>query len=775
MPYLGLLSLAHLTLLVVSYRATARRLFTARLPRLLAGFVLAWANLVLTAVALSPLRRLGSPPLYFAVSVLLAVLTHRFLVRACPTPTVTAEPSPRDAIRQIRGDTFSLALAAILIAIVVGVVLVAVAVLPNNWDTLAYRFPRAHFYLSSGALTHAASGIDPRITYYPYNGTLLYLFLAQYQWPAMAWNIPGLGAWLLCGAGAAQLALSMRVSARAAVFTMYTVLATPIVLCLANSTNDELLAAAPWTAALAFAVLAYRHRSPQALVLALLAAAIGVGVKLHWLWLAPWLAVGAVLCLRRDGGAFMRWLRAAVSPPAAAVVALAAATLAGSFLVGNAVASGRLQVTEPGFTARIVNRPFHAGAAVQTTGLYTLQMLVTPFVDLIRAGGVELGSAAYERLNEVSMQWLSPLVRQGPPYTHEDYRFRGLVEPNAALFFEQNLWLGFMPHVALAAWVALIWRRPAGSALPIFLLGALPFWHVTHAAIVRYAETTGTYYAFVAPICAAPAGWLWERARRSRRAGARALSLALTLLVGSHAVFAATLLLSNQRRNVLQAFEPGSGETATTRVSPLVREMVAEARRVDIPYTHWELLYWVVMRLNPQALFVTGSGDAEADLTLFVLSRRLHDNYALHLLPVRADAEGAVRFAGTLDAGNDAVFCSGPTCEAVCRTCDRYLLVPMRTEVEEGRPVLRVGGGARHPDLDLRDAAVALKIDYRVAWRERSTGWLTVAEIASRPLTLPKPLGRSAELRARSRGPDPHPIWQTDFRIESEQLVFTAP
>jgi len=777
MPYLGPLSAIHLALLVGLGVATARALFVAALPRLLAAAVLVWANLVLTAIVLSPFGRLGSPPAYFAVSIGLAVAARWGLRRVCPAPTVGGGPSWAELARAVRADRVSRTLAGGLTAVAAAAGVVAVAVLPNNWDSLAYRFPRAYFFLSSGALVHAAPAIDTRLNEYPYNGTLLYLFLAQYAWPPIAWNFVGVAGWLLCGAAAMQLALHVGASVRGALASGAFLLTTPIVLCLANSTNDELLAAAPLATALALLLLGYRHGSPPALYLALVAGGLGAGVKLHWPWLVPWLAIGFAAAARREGGAIGRRVRATIRPAAFAAAAVVAVALAASFLVGNYLASGRLRVIDPAFAAGIVNRPFHAGAALQTAGLYTAQMLLSPVVDHARILGVERGRAAYEGANALTMEWLGDRVRQGPPYTHDGYRFRGLVEPNAHVFFEQSLWLGWLPHLTLAALGVLLWRRPSGWELPAFLLAALPLWHLTHAAMVRYAETTGTYYAFVAPFAAAPLGWLWERARRSPRRAGRAFAVVAVVALASHAALAATLLLSNQRRNVVHAVSPasrGGWATATNRVSPLLPALLAEARRVEIPYTHWELLYWSLMRLHPGASYVTGEEDGAADLELYALARRLDDNYALRLLPVRYEGPGAVRLAGTMNAGDDVVFCAGPTCESVCARCETYLLLPLRIEPGAAGVERAIGGPPPRSGLRWPAGAYELRLDLRGAGGRRG-GWTALDGLSDRPLALPEPLPSRLTIELRARADETAAPWRTILRRRAGALVFESP
>jgi hypothetical protein len=687
MPYLTLLSIAHLLLVGRLSLVVARRLFGSGLTVGFATLVLVWMNLVGAPLALSLAGLLGSPPAYFAASIVLALLVELIVEAPAPVDHPLSVPW-RPALADIRSSLGAMMLVVLLGLTVAGVVLVALAVLPNNWDSLAYRFPRPFFYMSSGGIVHPAPNIDPRLLFYPYNGSVIYLFLAEYQWPVVAWNFVGVVAWLVVGGAAFYLALLLGGSGRAALLSAYLVATAPIILCLANSTNDEIIASAPLLIGIVFAVLWGRRHAPQALYFAMLSVALGVGVKLHWLSLGPWLLFGALVVAWRCREAFAAAWSGVRFVPAVSVVA-AAALLAGCSFITNYVSAGKLTATD--VAADVLNRPFHAGAAAQTAGVLAAQMLLSPIPDHVRALGVERGRQAYETANRVVMSTLFAHVGQGPPYTSPYYRIRGLVEPGAEVFFEQSIWLGLAPHVCLLSLLWIAWERPRGSGWIMFLLSGLILWLAGYSALFRYAETIGTYAAYVGVISIAPLGLVWERMRRSGRRVSRALSFAFVLLVASNAILAGTLLLSSQKRNALQAFQRTDGETSVSATPPMLRAVVQRARSVHIPYLHWELLYWNVMRLNPAARYTTGTAwdQPGADLTIYSMSNRL-DWTAM--LPVRTELGGGIRLLGPINAGQDRAFCAGETCRTVCARCEGFFFLPLTRSDGSGTVRTVVGG-----------------------------------------------------------------------------------
>ena len=705
MSYLVPLSLLHIFLLTRLSLASARRLFGSSMPVFFAVVVLVWMNLVLTPLALSPFRLLGSPPAYFLCSLAIAGIVQMLVRRSSPAAAGRDQLSSSGVIAEIRRSPASMTLASLLVLVGAGVVLLAITVLPNNWDTLAYRFPKAFFYISSGALVHPAAGIDPRLLFYPYNGTVLYLFLAEYQWPAVLWTFVSVASWVIVGCAAFYVTVLLGGSVKAGLFSAYSLLTAPIVLCLANSTNDEVLASTPLLLAVVFGILWGRQRTPQALFFVLVSVAISVGVKLHWISLLPWFGFGVFLVWRGYRQEFLQAWRASVRPASLPVVLLLCAQIAGCSLVTNYFSARKLTTTE--LAGQILNRPFHLGAALQTTAILSAQMFLSPIPDHVRALGVEPGRRAYELANHFTMTVLFPNVRQGPPYTTPFYRFRGLVEPGAEIFFEQSLWIGFVPHFCLLALIWIAWERPTGSAWAVFLLSALVFWLITHSFLFRYVETVGTYAAYAAVLFAAPLGLAWEWMGQSRRRASRLLSYSFVLLVASNTVLAGTLLLSSQKRNLRYMWSLVDGETYVSLTTPALRAATARARKIHIPYLHEEVLYWNVMRLNPAARF-TSSLHLEqpgADLTIYSITGvieaerliRIRDEDVPweNLLPLRAGRTGLVRLLGPLNGGQEMAFCTGQSCEESCVRCERFFLLPF-TRIGEGSASRVALGGTPH-------------------------------------------------------------------------------
>ncbi len=728
MPYLQLLFPVHLLLLVYVNGRTARLAFASDVPRLLATAVLMWATLVFTAQAISVASLLGSPVAYFTASFGMSWLLAVVVRWTCPVPVPADGFTFATIWVQLRASWLSLVLLAMLAAVTVAVLLTALAVLPNNWDSLAYRFPRVFFYLNAGALVHAKGAPDQRLLFYPYDGTLLYLFLAQYQLPGVTWNLVSVVAWLLAGAGAFYGALTLGGSVRAAMFSTYALLTAPIVLCVANSTNDELLSGAPLLVGIVFLAMWLRDRMPAHLLFGAVGLALSAGVKLHALFYAPGLVLAVLLTVAIRRPLLADLWRGAVRPHPRVVCAalMLSVPLAGGFTVTNYVSAG--MATNTDFNRQVLRLPFSARGAAQNVALLTAQLFLAPLPDHARVFGVDTGVRAYQRTNEVTNRLLFANVRQGPPYTSPFYRFRGIASPLAEVFFEETLWLGMVPWaLALALiWMATRWRDCSLTLWMMML--SLPAWHLGLSTIHLYVEAIGVYYAYAAPASVAALGVVWERMDKAG-GGWRIASWCLVIVLGSNTLLAGALLLSSQKRNVLQAFSVGNGETGLTQVSPDVRTVVGRARTVYIGYTHWETLYWNLMRLNPSARYVTADYSPAMDIDLFLWTYYSEFNWDTPAT-IRADRVGSFKWLGTMSLGGEVVVCGGRTCRAECPRCDDLMLMPLRIERQGLETALQVAGPTQGLDA-AGPGAVRFTLFNEQSQAQHQSAWVPAAALST--------------------------------------------
>jgi len=676
MPYLGLLFVAHVCLLLLRARSVSRIAFSSSFPVFFASVVLVWTNLLHTSYVASLVGLLESPVAYFAISAGLFYIYEQFFRMVCPAPAPHDGITLPDLWAEARKSAFVLAAWAVLAVLTIGVLLLAISVLANNWDTLAYRFPRVLFYLNGIGLMHPGTGLDPRLQSYPYNGSLLYLFLAQYQLTGVSWNFVSVLAWLVCGAGAFYVPLSLGGSVRAATFSAFAVLTTPIVLCLATSTNDEVIAAAPMLLAVIFAAAWLRNTSTPGFIFTALSIGIGTGTKLHWgFYIFAVLGALAYGVVRQRAALIGIWKQ---SVPTAVLVPtlLLAVPLTTAFMVTNY--SSRGEISDSNFNKGVLNSPFSPSVALQTFKIYSFQLLLSPIAEHARIFGTQSGNDAVQATNQWANKWLFSDVKQGPPYSTPYYQFRGVSDPDASSLFEQTLWLGLAPLFLLAVLIVMAIRRNEFDFYTWLLILSLPCWHLAFAIMTKYVECVGTYYSYAVPIGLAPLGYIWERLKTSENSAARILAKVMPVLLVSNALVAAVILIDSPKRNLTQAFTFTDGETPVSQTSSSLRPIVAKAKHVHIAYTHWELLYWNLMRLNPAAKYYTQTVPQGKTPDLYLNVQTTAYTWDAPAA-IRGGRLGDFRLAGTMGLGSDTVFCTGPVCDTECPACENFFLLPLQS------------------------------------------------------------------------------------------------
>ena len=251
MPHVQLIGATHALILIILGWRSAGRLVSSLRPRLAAAGLLIWCDLVLTGLLLSLFSKLDQVALYFSVSLAIAtavevILRRRSIVpSALETVSVESDNALFDRVlRYVLSGT--LVLAAIASAII------CLAYAPNNWDSATYRFSRAFFYLAQGNLLHTGNW-DPRLSFYPLNGALLYAFPAMYRFSPKWMSLVTYMAWIFTGLSVYVAAQSFRTSRTGSIVAAWLCCLSPSILAQATSTNDELLSAVPILLGLVFA------------------------------------------------------------------------------------------------------------------------------------------------------------------------------------------------------------------------------------------------------------------------------------------------------------------------------------------------------------------------------------------------------------------------------------------------------------------------------------------------------------------------------------------
>jgi hypothetical protein len=478
---------------------------------------------------------------------------------------------------------------------------------------------------------------------------------------------------------------------------------------------------------------------------------LGFGVKLHWGFFAPFLVIAGIVCLValiRTPGAFRLWKSRI---PELALGSLLALPLVVSFAVCNLVSSKLL--ADPNQVKDAVNSPFRFDVAAQKIKINSAQLFFSPIPDLQVHLDPEARKAPYASFN----QWTNDLwfknVNRERPFRVFPYDFQGVADPTGFLYFEQTVWLGFLPAFLLMAVVAGFIRRDA-TLLAIVICSTFFLWHLSYAAQTKYAEAIGTYYAYPAILACGGLGLVVDRLRWRGSVVDKLFIVCLSGVIITHVILDFNLLAFNTQRNVPNALSKGfDGESMVTRTSPRVIEAIRKNDRIHIPYNHWELLFWNFMRHNPHARYTTGDlPPAGGPEPLYLLS--LEGGTAAGKLVGRRPKGGSqgVVFLGTTYSGAENVFAYGAGVEKAYPDQADYFLVPASfTRSPDNQKISRI----RIDSLGMKGLKPDDEVEFRVVAEaedgSRQVGrWLTATtgsdEIGMAPGTSAKTVAIEARL-----------------------------
>jgi len=576
-------------------RAGSRSLSTC----LVALGLLLWADIVLAAQILSLFKRLNSMAGLLLLSYAGAILAALAL-RRWPSVAVVQGPGFEWSLPKTQTRLILFFLLGTASFVSLANLFLAIGLLPSNPDSIVYRFPRIYWYLGQGSLMHFTNATEPRPLYYPFNGSLLYLPLVKFGLGPRVFTLPSLTAWFAVAVTTYAFARNLGGPRIAAAATAWLICLTPNTLILAISTNDEIIAAWPLLAGLFFLHRWYLGVQKQDALIGFLGVAMSAGTKLHIMFYWPmFVLIGAVMLWRwRATWAELRsWLTPAGGILVVGMLAIAV-VFSFSFILYNMASAGRATAWE--FSAQILNRPFNIFAALQTTALFTAQMILTPVADLAMLTDVAQRAATYEAFNRLTAP-LFGWVNNGPAFTSAFYRFTGVNSPSAVMYNEQTVFIGFSWLVALLAGAWLI--GGAGRAKFLWgrlLLVALPAWMISFASSTKYIEGFTVYLSYALVVSGPALVYAFGPIARPRLSRLR--WWLLSFIAMSHFVLACVGLYTSSGRNLVTLRRavtwPASPGFA---LDPAVIAETKAAKAGVVTYSiAWGQPYWPFMAYNPR-------------------------------------------------------------------------------------------------------------------------------------------------------------------------------
>jgi hypothetical protein len=440
--------------------------------------------------------------------------------------------------------------------------------------------------------------------------------------------------------------------------------------------------------------------------------------------------------------------------PAALAAATIAVPLAATFVVCNYVSSGRVAHTE--FNNQVLNTPFSLSLAREKVITTSAEMLLSPVPDLVPPIHAETRRPQYAAFNASFMKLASRFLPLTTTRSRFGYEFRGPADELAYIPAETSVWLGFLPHFLILVGIVQLISHKLPHAYVLFVV-AFFCWVLVYTTQTRYIWWTCMYYAFPAVLTAAAIGPIWDFARTSRAWAGRILLAGLVALFASHALLAGNLLTFGMLRNIRFLWQPGPASSDAHPVDSSVADAIRGARKVYIPATHWEVLYWNLMRFNPAARYSNGGVfRTPSPDTLMLLS--IPGALSAGTLAVRlpSGAPPALTYLG--EADSDHIFAAGNRIEARRPERSPYALAQVTWRQDASAAFTGVTAVHCCVGLDPPDGVVV-----RYGLRSRTTG-----EAAEGKWTLP---GRYLNDPAPTAGAAYDSLWIESRRVADPEKV----
>jgi hypothetical protein len=587
--------------------------------KICALFIFLWSTLVCSALVLSYFGLLGNLIAYEGASLFFAASFSLFIRRITYNSSVT-EIAPHKNYSRIdkwvnRFSWFSILIVLVLTAII------CTFYVANNFDSVAYRFPRAFFFIGQGTL-HQVPG-DPRIQFYPFDISLIYVWFAIHGLAGVWFNLFSFVSWLVGGVATWRFSRDLGAGRTSALLVAALFITTPAVLVSASSTNDDLITGIPLLIGVMFLVRWWKSASWYDVILAAMGIGLSAGSKLHIAMMAP-IAILFILSVTYrliSIGQFRIFLRARIAQIFAA--SAIAGILALPVFWFNYTEAHALIFDVPGFQ----NSPFSIIAASVHSLISAAGMFLGPVPDLYLAHSQDarkiFGDSFNNWINSHFFSWVTPNLH----YSHEPYFYFDGVVSNAAYLGvnEVSVWLGFVPWLLALALILSV-RQKSGQLRDAALWLTLAFfsWHLTRCFQLKYVRGEGIYYAFSIGLVIPALAWLWEFGTTKGRLAGFLLRGACIAVLVTNLVSAANYFMFNYQRSLLNLrahhFKPDSNY-----ISPSLSQFLKTSKRTLIVYSQWELPFFTFMSESPSSFYETATtlnAAQKPDVDLaFVLAR----------------------------------------------------------------------------------------------------------------------------------------------------------
>lgn len=654
--------LFYINILLISFLAilASRPMKLFLVEKIICSFLIFWITLIFTGYSLSIFSLLNHHFAFFFVSTAYAgifVPVLKLLNKGLDTGKGVAFSLNKSDEKILKKDAFLISiLLGLTFFIVAGVLILCFYYFPNNPDAEAYRFPRVYFYKSQGNLLHYATGVDPRIIFYPLNGVLSHMIVAVYGVDSRWLHLFPFLTWIFSGVVTYAVSRRLKSSMIAGVLAGFLTISTQIMLSVSVSGNDELMAAVPMAIALLFGLIWIEQGRHSFAFLSLLGILISIATKEHFLFYWLFFLVLGFWLLISDKLKFIfrflldRWKLFSLS-------ILACLSIFLIHILINFKSSGK---TSTDLAAAIINSKVNLFLPVQNFAIYLLQMFLTPLPDLWPKAKLGFLIGLYSKF-QFLFNYLVGWVKIGPDYGSPFDPFRGiLMLPESAYRMESTVWFGFVPHAFLILLIVFyknfLWRR---SIAP-WLIASFFLWILGFSFVLKFQYTIQSYMSY-ALLFAMPAFALGFDVNRSEenRHRRNLIGALFVILVITNVIFSYNILRDCVRRNVKAVIDNNFAQLISDSMDERAVAAIKASSKIQLYASHWEVPYLNIIRRNPSANFKISNVLDEKNGFLNVALYQSFSNYGNFAIDIPWKKSDGLGYLGKMNStyGPEFIFC----------------------------------------------------------------------------------------------------------------------
>lgn len=538
-----LLGILHFCLLSFTSYYFAGYYLKSRIDRIILSYLFVWANLIATAQLISIFGMLNSIAFYLSVSSIIVVILYLFVKK-------TKKLKPYNTIERHRYYSKKSKISIILFASLIGLLLVInlitiINYTPNNYDSETYHLPRIFFYFSQGDLSHFTTP-NERQVFFPFNSTLVQLFIVQYGFHVCCFGIINLMAWFVIGLLIYKICLSINVSFLYSLITAFIALTATNVLSQASTTNNDILLGAFIAGCLYYYILWLKTDASLYFIFMVISLSIAIGIKVTIAYFIPGFLIFMIIQLIQQP--YKKYFKKKYIRLYMISLILFLFFAAPSYII-NIVETGK--ISAPG-QKKYINLPFNLQTSLQNVSGTIIQSATNPLAIVSSAIIPQYNNYfpylpkqifAYQCNKYIQKNLINPYWNLNLSSVNSQWT----LNPVSTNIVEDEVWFGALFYLFPFCLYHLLNKKiKIPKEIQICVFGIFSFF-ISYCLLMKWQPWAGRFFCGVSLLMAVICGYTFESLSQSKL-----LNLPKRIVIGFTIIFiifeSAVYVFHNERR-----------------------------------------------------------------------------------------------------------------------------------------------------------------------------------------------------------------------------------